>query len=369
MSMDKTILIRRETLEKFCTEAFEKAGLSPDDAGLSAKILVAADARGTHSHGTGRMMRYIKGLEGRMMLPDAKPETLHESPVSLTVDAHGAMGFPVSYRTMTKVIEKAEAVGMACASVRNSNHFGIAGFYAMMALEHDMIGVAMTNTAALGVPTFGRDVMFGTNPLAFCAPGDRERAFVLDMATTTVPRGKLEVYDRTGRALPSGWAVDASGHPATDAGKVLRDMLERRGGGILPLGGFGELCSGYKGYGLAVMVDILCAMLSGAPTGPDVFDPPGTSGRVSHFFAAIKIAAFTDPREFRRHMDELLAKLKNAPRAAGCDRIYVPGEKEFEKEEYNNRHGIPLDRKSYENLKLIAEKYRIGVPPQIPDPR
>ncbi len=359
--MEESFSIRRETLEKFCAEVFVKAGLPAEDAALSAKILVTADARGTRSHGTGRMMRYIKGLEAGMMLPDAKVETLHESPVSLTIDAHGAMGFPVSYKTMTKVIEKAEKVGMACASVRNSNHFGIAGYYAMMALEHDMIGVAMTNTAALCVPTFGRNVMTGTNPLAFCAPAERERAFVLDMATTTVPRGKLEVYERTGHALPAGWAVDASGRPATDAGQVLRDMLDNRGGGLLPLGGFGELGGGYKGYGLSVMVDILCAMLSGAPTGPGVVDPPETSGRVSHFFAAVKIAAFTDPREFRKQMDGMLFKLKNSPRAAGCGRIYVAGEKEFEAEEYNNRHGIPLDRKSYENLQLLAEKYRIGV--------
>lgn len=361
MDTDKQTLIERKALENFCTKAFVKAGLSGEDAELSAKILVAADARGIPSHGVGRMMRYIKGLECRQMLPDAKPEILRESPVSITVDANGAMGFPVSYKTMRKVIEKAELTGMACGSVRNSNHFGIAGYYAMMALEHDMIGIAMTNTAALGVPTFGRDVMFGTNPLAFCAPGNKTRAFVLDMATTTVTRGKLEVYDRTGHELPSGWAVDASGHPASDAGKVLRDMLERKGGGILPLGGFGELFSGYKGYGLAVMVDILCAMLSGAPTGPDVFDTPETSARVSHFFGAIKISAFTDPQEFRRNMDDLLGKIRNSPRAEGCERIYVPGEKEFESEERNNRNGIPVDRKSYENLKKIAEKYQIGM--------
>lgn len=359
MGLKKEILVDRTALENLCTEMFQKAGLSEEDAALSSKILVAADARGIPSHGIGRMMRYIKGIECQQMLPDAKPEILRESSVSITVDANGSMGFPVSYKTMQKVIEKAEQTGMACGCVRNSNHFGIAAYYAMMALEHDMIGVAMTNTAALGVPTFGKDVMYGTNPLAFCAPGNKESAFVLDMATTTVTRGKLEVYDRTGQSLPSGWAVDASGHPAADAGKVLRDMLERKGGGILPLGGFGELFSGYKGYGLAVMVDILCAMLSGAPTGPDVFDTPETSARVSHFFAAIKISSFTDPAEFRRDMDDLLSKIKNSPRADGCDRIYIPGEKEFEAEVYHNQHGIPIDQKSYENLQKIAEKYQI----------
>lgn len=359
MNAENHIPVDRTALEKLCSAMFQKVGLTTEDADLSAQILVSADARGIPSHGVGRMMRYIKGIECKQMLPDAIPEILHESPVSITIDANGAMGFPVSYKTMQQVISKAEKSGMACGCIRNSNHFGIAGYYAMMALEHDMIGIAMTNTAALGVPTFGKDVMFGTNPLAFCAPADREYPFVLDMATTTVTRGKLEVYERTGQDLPSGWAVDASGLPAADAGKVLRDMLERKGGGILPLGGFGELFSGYKGYGLAVMVDILCAMLAGAPAGPDVFDTPETSARVSHFFGAVKISAFTDPAEFRKNMDDLLFKIKNSPKADGCDRIYIPGEKEFEAEIFHNKNGIPIDRKSFENLQKIAEKYQI----------
>ena len=362
MELTNAIRIERNQLERYCTAILEKAGLSAKDAALSVKVLVSADARNIPSHGVGRIMRYINGLQCHQMLPGAKPQVLRETPVSITLDAQGAMGFPVSVRTMQTVIAKAEKTGMACGSVRNSNHFGIAGYYAMMALEHDMIGVAMTNTAALGVPTFGRDVMCGTNPLSFCAPGNKEKAFVLDMATTTVPRGKVEVYDRNGKELPSGWAVDASGHPASNAGTVLRDMLDRRGGGLLPLGGFGELFSGYKGYGLAVMVDILCAMLSGAPTGPDVADTEETSARVSHFFAAIKIAAFTDPVQFRDEMDQMLAKLKNTPRAEGCKRVYVPGEKEFEAEQFNQIHGIPVDHKTFDTLLALGKQFQIPEP-------
>jgi len=360
--MDELHRIPRHLLENFCAAAFERAGLSAEDSLLSARILVTADARGIPSHGVGRMMRYIRGLESRQMLPDAVPRILFESPVSLTVDANGGMGFPVSQRTMRKVIEKAQNVGMACACVRNSNHFGIAGYYAMMALKHDMIGVAMTNTAALGVPTFARQVMFGTNPLAFCAPADKLRPFVLDMATTAVTRGKLEVYDRLGKSLPDGWAVDATGQPAENPAVVLEDMLARRGGGLLPLGGFGDRYGGHKGYGLAVMVDILCALLAGAPTGPKVFDTPETSARVSHFFAAIRIASFTDPRQFKREMDEMLERLRNTPLANSQTRVFYAGEKEAEADEQNTQLGIPVDEQTLNSLQKIAIKYQLKEP-------
>jgi LDH2 family malate/lactate/ureidoglycolate dehydrogenase len=177
------------------------------------------------------------------------------------------MGAPISARAMGQIVTKAKNNGSAFGCVRNSNHFGIAGFYAKMALEEDMLGIAMTNTAALAVPTFGRQVMFGTNPLAFAAPADKERAFVLDMSTTVVTRGKVEVYDRLEKELPDGWAVDKTGRSAKNARAILDDMQNRVGGGIMPLGGFGKEFGGHKGYGLAVMVDILCAVLCARLSG------------------------------------------------------------------------------------------------------
>ncbi len=358
------VYVTIDALQLFCQQVFQACGLSEEDARIAADVLVAADARGIPSHGTARLPRYVNGLETGVVRPDAAVEVVMDTPMSLVVDAHGAMGAPVSARTMRQIIAKARDGGAAFGCVRDSTHFGIAGYYAMMALEADMLGIAMTNTAALGVPTFGRQVMFGTNPLAFAAPADEERAFVLDMATTVVPRGKIEVYDRLGKDLPPGWAVDRHGRTAKDTASLLDDMFHRVGGGILPLGGEGELFSGYKGYGLAVMVDILCAVLCGAPFGPDVADTATSSGRVSHFFGTIKIAAFRDPREFRRDMDRMLRDLRNTPPAEGAERVYFAGQKEFEAEAECRRSGIPLLEQTYAQFCDIATKYGL-VPPRV----
>ncbi len=355
--------IAREALEAFCQQVFQKLGLSEEDAGIAAAVLVAADARGIPSHGVARLQRYVNGLRAGLVLPDAPVEVIVDTPVSIVLDAHGAMGAPVSVRAMKGVIDKARSNGAAFGCVRDSTHFGIAGYYAMMALSEDMLGIAMTNTAALGVPTFGRQVMYGTNPLAFAAPADKERAFVLDMSTTVVTRGKIEVYERLGKALPSGWAVDRNGRPAVDARSLLDDMFHRVGGGILPLGGAGEELGGHKGYGLAVMVDILCAVLCGAPFGPSLSDTATSSGRVSHFFGAIRIDAFRDPRAFRRDMDRMLRDLRNCPPAEGAERVYFAGQKEFEKEEESLRLGVPLPRETYQRICAIGNEHGLAPPP------
>jgi L-2-hydroxycarboxylate dehydrogenase (NAD+) len=358
-----TVRVKHEHLESFCRNVFIKLNLSEYDAQKAAEVLVAADLRGISSHGVGRLWRYVNGLREGLMIPDAAVEVVRETPSSVVVCAHGAMGAPVSVRTMEKVIAGARTNGVAFGCVRDSNHFGIAGFYAMMALEEDMLGIAMTNTAALGVPTFGREVMYGTNPLAFAAPADRERAFVLDMSTTVVARGKIEVYDRLEKELPSGWAVDKTGRQAKNPQTLLDDMLHRVGGGILPLGGAGEDFGGHKGYGLAVMVDILCSVLSGAPFGPDMYDTETSSARVSHFFGAIRIDRFRDPAEFRRDMDIMLKNLRTSPQAEGTERVYFAGLKEFEKEEEFTRDGIPLLKKTYEQICSIGNEIGVSSPP------
>jgi LDH2 family malate/lactate/ureidoglycolate dehydrogenase len=232
----------------------------------------------------------------------------------------------------------------------------------MMALDAGMIGIAMTNTAALGVPTFGRQPMFGTNPIAFAAPADAEASFVLDMATTVVTRGKVEVYNRESKTLPDGWAVDAEGHAASDPAEVLHNLTYQVGGGILPLGGLGELFGGHKGYGLSVMVDILCGVLSGAAFGPNITDEPGSSARVSHYFAAVDVAAFRDPIEFRRDMDRLLRGLRCSTPAAGAERVSYAGLKESEHEAMCRVAGVPLSQKVYDQLAAIGEARHVQVP-------
>jgi L-2-hydroxycarboxylate dehydrogenase (NAD+) len=360
------VRIERQALVDFCATTFGQLGLSAADARVAADVLVAADARGIPSHGVARLQRYVNGLETGQMLPDAQEKVLADGPTSLVVHAQGGMGAPVSARTMARIIDKAADTGAAFGCVHDSNHFGIAGYYAMMALEHDMLGIAMTNTAALGVPTFGRQVMFGTNPLAFAAPADKEGAFVLDMSTTVVTRGKIEVYERLERELPAGWAVDRTGRSAHNPSSLLDDMFHRTGGGILPLGGLGESFGGHKGYGLAVMVDILCGVLCGAPFGSDLADTATSSGRVSHFFGAIRIDSYHEPAAFRRDMDRMLLELRTSPVAADAERVYYAGLKEREMEEECRKSGVPLAAKTWRQLQEIAGTQGI-VPPAVRD--
>jgi L-2-hydroxycarboxylate dehydrogenase (NAD+) len=357
-----TVRVDRAALEAFCAQVFMAHGLSEEDARIAADVLVAADARGIPSHGVARLPRYVLGLATGLMLTGVEPEVVRETPTSVLVDARGAMGAPVSAHTMRRVIAKAREVGAAFGCVRDSNHFGIAGYYAMLALPEDMIGVAMTNTAALGVPTFGREPYFGTNPLAFAAPADEERAFVLDMATTVVTRGKVEVYDRAEKALPMGWAVDAAGLAATDPALILQNLTVQAGGGILPLGGLGEMFSGHKGFGLAVMVDILCGVLAGSTFGAEIADPPGSSARVSHFFGAIRVDTFRDPQAFRRDMDRLLRSLRTSPPAEDEERVYYAGLKEFEHEAACTRDGIPLTAKVVAQLEETGAASGVAPP-------
>jgi L-2-hydroxycarboxylate dehydrogenase (NAD+) len=220
----------------------------------------------------------------------------------------------------------------------------------------------MTNTAALGVPTFGRQVMYGTNPLAFAAPADEEGAFVLDMSTTVVTRGKIEVYDRSGKELPPGWAVDRGGRAAREPAPLLDDMFHRIGGGILPLGGLGEAFGGHKGYGLAVMVDILCSVLCGAPFGPALSDTATSSARVSHFFGAIRIDRFREPAGFRQDMDRMLHDLRSTPLAEGAERVYYAGRKEMEMEQVCARQGVPVVAETWHQLQEIGIRYQVDLP-------
>jgi LDH2 family malate/lactate/ureidoglycolate dehydrogenase len=269
---------------------------------------------------------------------------------------------------MQIAIDKAQEYGSGFATVRNSNHYGIAGYYAMMALEHDMIGISTTNAAVLVVPTFGRDAMYGTNPLALAVPSGDERPFVMDMATSTVPRGKLEVYHRREKALPLGWATDERGVATADPGLVLRNFQKRAGGGLLPLGGAGEEHSGHKGYGLGMMVEILSAVLPGAAFLTSVYPKDGNGkplpANLGHFFGAWRLDAFRPATEFKKDMDQLLRGLRGGNLAEGAARIFVHGEKEYEEAERRAAQGIPLGAKVEASLRTIATDLGIGYPLQ-----
>jgi L-2-hydroxycarboxylate dehydrogenase (NAD+) len=343
-------------LRTFVTTVLEKVGVPAEDAATVADVLIAADLRGVESHGVARLESYyVSRIRAGQLDPHPELKTVRETPTSVLTDAGNGLGHPAGKRTMERVLDKAAQSGAAFGAVRNSNHFGIAGYYAMLALDRDMIGIASTNSVRYGAPTFGRDILLGTNPLAFAIPAKNEPAFVLDFATTTVPKGKLEVYNRKGKQLNPGWAIDANGHETLDPQVALK-------GALLPLGGYGVDNGGHKGYGLGLLVDILCGVLSGGAFGNDLPSPSDgpLPGKISHFFAAFKIDGFREPEQFKADMDTELRAFKDSAKAPGHDRIYVAGEIEHEKTVYNREHGVPVHVKVWDGLQKLAAG--LGIP-------
>lgn len=358
--------VQAETLKSFCVAALEKLDVSHEAACITANVLVEADLRGIDSHGIARLSRYVSGIQQGMMRPKANPMIIHETPVTATVDGDAGLGQPVSFQAMKIAIDKARDNSLGFVAVKNSNHFGIAGYYAMMALEEDMIGLCTTNTEILVVPTFARNALLGTNPIAIAVPAGAERSFVLDMSTATVTRGKLEVYARLEKPIPLNWATDERGVATDDASHVLQNIVKRSGGGLLPLGGASEESGGHKGYGLALAVEIFSAVLSGALYADRVY-PKDKEGKplpsgIGHFFGAMRIDAFRSKDDFKRDMDDLIRRLKNGQKAAEAERIYIHGEKEFEEAERLAKQGVPLNPKVAEELRTIATQLGIEKP-------
>jgi LDH2 family malate/lactate/ureidoglycolate dehydrogenase len=359
MTDEQVPRVDARALEEFCIRAFRELDVPAEDARITAHVLVTADLRGVDSHGVARLRRYVEGLRNGMMKPRAESHVVSQTPATALIDADAGLGQPASYRAMELAIEKARDVGTGFVTVRNSNHYGIAGYYAMMALEHDFIGLSMTNASVLVPPTFGRAAFLGTNPLAMAAPAGEEYPYVLDMATSTVPKGKLEVYDRLAKPLPAGWVSDEGGASITDAAQAIAGTArDVRTGMLLPLGGLGESLGGHKGYGLALLVEILCAVLSGASTSDRTYatteegDP--LPADIGHFFGALRVGAFRPLEEFRAEMDALQRRLRAVPPTAGAERIYIHGEKEFVTAERRQQEGIPLNSKVVADLRAIA---------------
>ena len=353
------IKIEESKLKSFCNGVWQKLGVPEKDAHVTTDVLVLADLRGVDSHGVARLPRYYTDLRNQWTTPTDQSRIIKETKATALIDGGQSLGQVVGRRGMEMAIKKAKETAVGIVSVRNSHHYGIAGYYSLMALEDDLIGVSMTNAAPLVVPTFGSTAILGTNPISLTAPALHEKPFILDMATSVVPRGKLEVYERQKKAVPLGWAVDPTGRGTTDPHTVLDALSKRLGGGILPLGGEGEEHSGHKGYGLALMVDVLCGVLSGSATGLGV-DVDKAKPNVGHFFMALDPAAFRPLDEFRRDMDRLARELKNSPKAQGQNRIYVHGEKSLAKTEKYRREGIPLTIPVVESLKKVGSE--LGVP-------
>ncbi len=337
-----------EALREFTQGCLQKVGVSREDSLIAADVLLESDLRGIESHGIVRLKdHYIDRIRSgdTKAAPDIR--VVHEAPATALMDGDAGLGLVVGYRAMELAIRKAGETGAGFVSVTNSRHFGIAGYYPTMALPHDMIGIAMTNAAPLVLPTFGSKPMVGTNPISVAAPTSTGAPFILDMATSVVAAGKFETAMRDGVSVPEGWALDSEGRPTTDP-KVAR--TSRR---LLPLGSQPE-ASSYKGYGLAIVVDILCGVLSGIGASPAL------GANFGHFFGALRIDAFRPADQFKTMMDEMAADLRATPTLPGYERVLVPGDREAQAKEERLKEGIPLHPPVAESLLALGRE--LGVP-------
>ena len=349
-------------LFNFSKNIFLKIGCSANDADMATQALLSADIRGVDSHGVARLSGYVRLWEVNRV--NAKPtiKIIHETPSTGVVDGDAGLGLVVAPFAMEQAINKAKNVGSGWISVQNSNHFGIAGYHAMMALPHDMIGIAMTNASALVAPTFSKERMLGTNPIAVAIPAGEEPPFVADFATTTAANGKLEILQRKNQPVPDGWVQTEDGSSSNDAHEI------KNGGALLPLGSDREHSS-HKGYMLGSIVDIFSGNLSGANYGPWVppfpsFIPmpanmPGKG--IGHFFGAMRIDAFRKPEEFKKDMDQWIQRFRKAAPAKGFSSVIVPGDPEREIEKRRMSEGIPVLAPVIKDLEALATKFSVDL--------
>lgn len=355
-------LFSYQQLFDFAKQVFLKIGCSEEDAALATKVLLSADIRGVDSHGIARLSGYVRLWDAKRVNPCPEIKILHQTPSTATVDGDGGLGLVVAPKAMQMAIDKAKQVGTGWVSVQNSNHFGIAGYHSMMALEEDMIGICMTNASPLVAPTFSVERLLGTNPICVAIPAGKQPAFVADMATTTAANGKLEILQRKSGVAPLGWIQNKTGKPSTDPHEL------KAGGALLPLGGDREHGS-HKGYALGAVVDIFSAVLSGANYGPWVPPfpayvpmPTNMPGKgIGHFFGAMRIDAFRPAEEFKQHMDQWIERFRAAKTAEGFEKVIIPGDPEREMEAVRRKEGIPLLGPVVNDLQYLAEKFNISL--------
>ncbi len=346
-------------LHDLTVEVFTRYGYVKEDCEAIADVLLASDKFGIESHGVQRLIMYVNSIKVNRINKDAVPEIVAQTPVSAVIDAHDAFGQPVSVKAMQLAIDKAKQNGVGIVLVRNSNHYGIAGYYSKMAADEGLMGVSMTNTEALVVPTYGKQPMLGTNPIAVSIPAS-PHPFHLDMATSVVPAGKLEVYAKAGKQMPDGWLIDADGRANTDPNEFLNIRATKSDGGIFPVGGEGETHGGHKGYGLSLLVEILCGIFSGGRTSNYVRVVPQVD-KMCHFFMAIDYGMFGDKKEIEDHLTQYLNELRNARLADGQERIYTHGDKAYESLERVNQTGVKVNDKTYGEMTDICEE--LGIDP------
>jgi L-2-hydroxycarboxylate dehydrogenase (NAD+) len=359
---EKIIYVDFAVMEQFMVDALVASGVPEDDARICADVLITADKFGIDSHGFNRLKPiYIDRIRDGILNPVTKIEVVRESPTTSVVDGHNGMGHVIAKYSMQMAIDKAKKYGMGMVAVRNSTHFGIAGYYALMAAKENMIGISGTNARPSIAPTFGVENMLGTNPLTFGLPTDEDFPFLLDCATSVSQRGKIELYARQQKDVPKGWVIDEQGESKTDSQQILDDLVHEKAA-LVPLGGIGEETSGYKGYGYATVVEILSAalqsgsymkMLLGLKDGKKIPYPLG------HFFIAIDINAFTDPEDFKKTTGDILRELRASKKMPGQDRIFTAGEKEYLIWLERKDKGVPLNEALQDEIKKLCAELKL----------
>jgi L-2-hydroxycarboxylate dehydrogenase (NAD+) len=352
-----------DTMERFMVDVFTGIGVPKDHAEICADVLITSDKRGIDSHGIGRLKTiYYDRIKIGIQQPVAEFEMVREGPTTAVVDGHDGMGHYIAKRSMGMAIDKAKQYGMGMVTVRNSTHFGIAGYYALMATDAGMIGITGTNARPSVAPTFGVENMLGTNPITFGIPSDEEFPFVLDCATSLTQRGKIEVYDRIDKELPEGWVIDESGSTRTDTHVILDDLVKGTAA-LTPLGGIGEETAGYKGYGYSTVVEILSAALQGGSflkmlSGHDS-DGTRTPYHLGHFFMAVDVSAFIDLDRFKKTTGDILRDLRASKKMPGADRIYTAGEKEHLAWLERKDKGVPVNQRLQEEMRIMIDELGI----------
>lgn len=348
-----------DTLHNFIRDVMLKAGLSQGDAEVTADVIIASDLRGIESHGIGRLKYYYQRIKNGQHQAVTNFEIIRESPTTALVDGHHGIGMVIGKRAMQMAIDKARTYGMGSVAVRNSTHFGIAGYYPSMAVEQGMVGFTFTNARPSTSPTFGVTPLLGTNPIAFGAPSDEPFPFLYDAATPITQRGKIEVLNRAEKRTPEGWIIDQNNEYMTDPKEILA-AIPKGNASFLPLGGVGETLGGHKGYGLGTMVEILSASLQTGTflTGLTGLGEDGSVKpfKIGHFFMAINIEAFVALEEFKKTTGQILRQLRTAKKAPGQNRIYTAGEKEYESEKNVRKNGVPVNSNLQKDINFLVEE-------------
>lgn len=345
LRMSQDIKISHSALKAFCSGVLMSVGVPEADAELVADTMVKADLRGVSSHGVARLPSYVRRVQAGLMKARTQVTVVRENPSTLLVDGGNGFGQVAAFWTMKKLMDKAKASGVAAAGIKNTNHYGMGAYYAVIPTEHDMIGIAVSNAPPAMAPIGGCKPILGTNPLSIAAPCGRWPAVVLDMATSLVSRGKIRLAAIEGKKIPLGWGLDSRGLPTEDPQAVLK------GGTLTPI-------AGPKGYGLAFMIDVFAGVLTGAGFGEAlkaVDDLSGEAG-TGNFLVVVDIQSFMPVEQFKSRIDSLVEQIKNSPRVPGVDKIYLPGEIEWENEQVRLREGIPLPEEVIRELSALGQE-------------